>query len=487
MNLLKWLFGNSKNISSEELTHVNQEMYKKNVELSDKNKTLSLLRKIDEIILSAATDVHQVAQRVADAAAIDAGFSAVVIYLAEKPGFLSIAALSKTNVINTLAEHFNNTVFQDNIPLSDEKSILTKVFKEQEIRMIQGIQSLLAPSVREGIANYPDSLNDIQTAFICPLKIRNKGLGVLVVGVKENGDNLSQFQIDLVERLSSVIGIAIDNALLYQEIRDANENLKQLDVLKDEFVSLASHELRTPMTAIKSYLWMALSGQGGALTEKEKYYLQRSYNSVDRLIKLVNDMLNISRIESGRLTINIKSVDMNQLVSEVIEEISPRAKELGVNIDINEQGSIPQVLADPDKIKEVVYNLVGNSLKFTPKDGKITISFIQKDTMLETQVHDTGSGIEVEDIPKLFHKFGMLPGTYVANQPASGTGLGLYITKSIVELHEGKIWVTSEGRDKGTTFTFSLKVFNQHDLDKFNEKYKKDSQAPVELIHQKII
>ena len=157
-----------------------------------------------------------------------------------------------------------------------------------------------------------------------------------------------------------VIGIAIDNALLYQNIQGANERLKQLDRLKDDFVSVASHELRTPMTAIKSYLWMAIDGQGGPLNDKQKYYVDRGLESVERLIKLVNDMLNISRIESGRLTVEMSSVDIVKLVKSVIEEVGPRSKELGLSVEVEVGDGVPLVMADVDKIKEVVYNLIGN-------------------------------------------------------------------------------------------------------------------------------
>jgi len=120
-------------------------------------------------------------------------------------------------------------------------------------------------------------------------------------------------------------------------------------------------------------------GKGGPLNEKQMYYAQRSYTSVDRLIKLVNDMLNISRIESGRLTVQMQSVKIEQLVRETIEEVTPRAKELGVNVLIEQQeGVVPDVLADADKIKEVLYNLIGNSMKFTPKDGRLQCFLLKK-------------------------------------------------------------------------------------------------------------
>ncbi|HVF69582.1 MAG TPA: sensor histidine kinase [Xanthomonadales bacterium] len=270
------------------------------------------------------------------------------------------------------------------------------------------------------------------------------------------------------------------------QLEVANEKLKALDKLKDEFVSLASHELRTPMTAIKSYLWMTLQGDAGVLNDTQKLYLTRSYSSVERLIKLVNDMLNISRIESGRITIEAKKVNIYELAQEVVQEISSRASELGVHVIISKDIQLPDVLADSDKIKEVLINLLGNSLKFTPKDGTITISFMQTEGMVETKVSDTGAGISHEGISKLFQKFNMLPESYSINKSASGSGLGLYISRSIVELHKGKIWATSEGLGKGSQFSFSLRVFKEEDLGEAAEERTHEGKESVGIIHTQI-
>jgi signal transduction histidine kinase len=264
--------------------------------------------------------------------------------------------------------------------------------------------------------------------------------------------------------------------------------LKVLDKLKNEFVSVASHELRTPMTAIKSYLWMALNGKGGQLNEKQHYYIERGYNSVDRLIRLVNDMLNISRIESGRISITLQPVDIITLTKEVVEEVIPHAKEVGVTITIQKIESLPKVLADSDKIKEVLFNLIGNSVKFTPKSGSIMISYSQKDGFVETKITDTGAGIEPDDMGKLFQKFGLIEGSYVTNQTSTsfGTGLGLYICRSIIELHHGEINAASEGKGKGSTFAFTLKEFNESDSHKFKTEVPGESKEKVELIHTKL-
>jgi len=324
-------------------------------------------------------------------------------------------------------------------------------------------------------------LRSLNISIILPLMIHDEKIGILFFGEKASGDIYSQQDINLLEILAPQLSVAIQNAREYEEIKqfnvtlkeeidkatkelqNANERLKELDKLKNEFVSLASHELRTPMTAIKSYIWLLLqqSADMGKLNDKQKLYLERTYTSTERLIKLVNDMLNVSRIESGKLKINIQSIDMLQMVHETITELLPSAQNLHITLSMEKPAeTLPNVLADPEQIKEVLLNLIGNALKFTPEGGKVTVNFSLMDHRVVTHVSDTGKGIRKEDMPKLFQKFSIIEGDSAKKPNLQGTGLGLYISKSLIELQGGKIWVTSEGENKGTTFSFSLKPVN---------------------------
>jgi signal transduction histidine kinase len=210
------------------------------------------------------------------------------------------------------------------------------------------------------------------------------------------------------------------------------------------------------MTAIKSYSWMVLNGKAGSITPKATEYLNRVYISTERLIHLVNEMLDVSRIESGRVTINKAPLDIGKLLTDVQNELQAKATESQISLTVTKADSIPLVPADAEKIHQVLENLVGNALKFTPKNGSITMSVKQKDDLLEISVADTGQGIRAEEIPLLFKKFGRLENSLVA-MPGNSTGLGLYISKQYVELHGGKIWVESTP-NKGSTFTFTLPI-----------------------------
>lgn len=232
--------------------------------------------------------------------------------------------------------------------------------------------------------------------------------------------------------------------------------------LEDEFVSIASHELRTPMTAIRSYAWMALHKSDIKLSEKLEKYLVRILISTERMIKLVNDLLNVSRIEANKLEIKLESVDLIPLVKDVFDEVyysKSQAKDIKFNLL---QKPLPKVLADPEKLREVLLNLIGNAVKFTPPGGTVTVDFFTDGKVVEVYVKDSGIGVLRDDLAKLFTRFGKLDNSYASLSTSGGTGLGLYISKSLIELMNGKIWASSEGLNKGCTFTFSLLVATQN-------------------------
>lgn len=311
-------------------------------------------------------------------------------------------------------------------------------------------------------------MRDHNLSIALPLVTRKKEIGALLLGEKSSGDFYSSEDIEVLKILAPEMAVAVRNAFSYEEIkrfnitlkdevkkatkslRAANKKLKELDKLKDEFVSIASHELRTPMTAIKGYLWLVLN-KDKKIPANTKKHLDRAYESTERLITLVNDMLNVSRIEGGRIELNPVKFDLSQLIAEVKEEIGSKAEEKAILLS-TEAAKPCNVKADKDKIHQVLMNLVGNAIKFTPEKGNVKIS-ISKTTnsFVQVDIVDTGIGIRKEDMDKLFTKFGRLESA----KGTSGTGLGLYISKNIIELSGGTISVESEP-GKGSTFSFTL-------------------------------
>jgi signal transduction histidine kinase len=474
---------------SDEFKRITEELYKRGAELAERNKVLSLLGAIDEIILSSIISKDKTAQQVTSLLVVEAGFQIVSIFTYNK-GSNVLERLGISKAKSTVSDSVDENVFLESIPLTQTNNVIIQAINSREIRFSYSLENLLFSETAKDVAINVQQIMGIKSIVVYPLIAKSQLIGAMVFCLSYAEQELLEYQRNLIGRLGESIGIAMDNAMLYgqvqeanQKLKQANEKLKELDSLKNEFVSVASHELRTPMTAIKSYLWMALNDKGGPLNEKQRYYIERGYKSVDRLVRLVNDMLNISRIESGRITIDFESVNLMVLTQEVIDEVLPRAGELGVSVNMQKNESLPPVLADPDKIKEVLFNLIGNSLKFTPKGGSITVNYIQKGDVIETRVADTGAGIEFDDLGKLFQKFGLIEGSYITNQTAvAGTGLGLYICRSIIELHHGEIKVESEGKGKGAVFIFTLKVYSDAELQNFNTSAAGKKET-VALIH----
>jgi putative ABC transport system substrate-binding protein len=240
------------------------------------------------------------------------------------------------------------------------------------------------------------------------------------------------------------------------ELALANEKLKELDRMKSDFVSHVSHELRTPLTAIKGAVDLMLREITGPLTEKQVHYLTRVRSNTQHLAGLINDLLDLAKIESGRIEVKSTRVSLSGLVHEVVEALRPVAAEKAIVLEATTPEPSILVWADRDKINQVLMNLIGNAIKFTPVRGKITISASRNGgESVQVSVSDTGPGVPAEEREKIFAKFYQVAEGNGEN--SKGTGLGLAIAKALVELHGGKIWVESE-EGCGSTFSFTLPV-----------------------------
>jgi PAS domain S-box-containing protein len=231
--------------------------------------------------------------------------------------------------------------------------------------------------------------------------------------------------------------------------------LKELDKLKSDFVSNVSHELRTPLTAIKGSLDNMLDGLTGDLNEKQSRYLVRIKSNADRLARLINDLLDLSRIEAG-IKLKRTNLSLPSIAREVVESLGSVAAQKLISFEINCPDINLTAWADPDRIGEVLTNLLGNAIKFTPTGGNVIVSLRRSgDNWVEVSIADTGPGITSEEASRIFDKF------YQVSNPeqrkAMGTGLGLSIAKALVEMHGGKIWLESEV-GKGSIFSFTLPV-----------------------------
>lgn len=406
---------------------------------------------------------------------------------------LAEVSITKAGVLLLFENHI--------IDVKTEGFTSVPVFDEEEVRIIAETPSiLLFDDLEEGPMK--DILRRLDIAAVVHLRTEGKQIGLLLLGLKKSGDMYSPGDVNLLDILAPEFAVAIQNAQAYEEIRrfnitlqeevhratedlqKANIRLKELDTLKDEFVSLASHELRTPLAAIRSYIWMAISGKGGEISQKQKYYLDRAFTSSERLIKLVNGMLNISRIESGRMAIQLARVDIVLLIHTTLEDIQPKLAERKLTVGVSVSENVPHVIADADKIQEVLINFLGNAVKFTPVGGRIRINIATEDGFVRVAVTDTGVGIAPTDVSRLFTKFGAVrSGATPDAIAAQSTGLGLYISKSIISMHGGQVRAFSAGLGKGSTFSFTLPTYSDEGLQKLQLQYKKDGLG---IIHSTI-
>jgi signal transduction histidine kinase len=232
-------------------------------------------------------------------------------------------------------------------------------------------------------------------------------------------------------------------------LEEANIKLQSLDKLKTEFVSLASHQLRSPLTAIKGYTSMLLEGDYGDINPEAKDKIDRIMESSNNLTLVVEDLLNVAKIELGGMKYEMSKFDFGAMVQDTAQDLSITAEKKGLKLIYDTSLSNKYfVSGDKEKLRQVVVNLIDNSMKYTPK-GEIKIDINLLNTKIILSLKDTGVGIPKEIIGKLFEKFSRGEG---AKLNTSGSGLGLYLVKEIVEAHNGRVWVESEGRDKGSTF-----------------------------------
>lgn len=317
--------------------------------------------------------------------------------------------------------------------------------------IVGGVAQAAKPVIRADLGEKSDDndepLLDVgaEEALVVPLIHKGCVIGAIAAVDKESGGFTNQEQ-DLLMLFGSQAAIAISNAQLFEKTRE-------LDRLKSEFVAVVSHEIRTPLTSIKGSLELLSDEKFFPLTDSQKELLFICHANTDRLIFLINDILDFSRIESSKLTMNLKAFDAAQTIKEAVDGIRRLAEQSSLIV----KTIIPQtdltMYGDEFRIGQVITNLLSNAVKFSDPGGEIIVTARKKEGAVEVCVQDSGKGIAPEDVPKLFRKFQQLDSS--PTRKAGGTGLGLVICKGIVEQHGGKIWLESVP-NKGSKFYFTI-------------------------------
>jgi signal transduction histidine kinase len=236
----------------------------------------------------------------------------------------------------------------------------------------------------------------------------------------------------------------------------------EVDRLKSEFVATVSHELRTPMTSIRGYVDVLLMGAAGALNENQTHFLHIVKNNTERLNILVNDLLDVSRIESGRVTLSPQAIDLREVAEDVIGDVLRRSQEENkpMALSLEAPKKLPRIYGDVERVRQIMGNLVDNAYHYTPENGTIIVNIhpLNGGHEVQVDVKDNGIGIALEDQDRVFERFYRGEHPMVLSTP--GTGLGLSIVKQIVDMHKGRIWMNSTGvSGEGSTFSFTLPVY----------------------------
>jgi signal transduction histidine kinase len=305
---------------------------------------------------------------------------------------------------------------------------------------------------------YQGPLRDVMVrsgfhALLAVPLLREDGIvGGLVVRRRAPGEFPAEM-VDLLRTFANQSALAIQNARLFREIADKSAQLEVANRHKSEFLANMSHELRTPLNAVIGFSEVLLEEMFGGLNDKQTEYLQDILSSGRHLLSLINDILDLSKIEAGRMELELAAFELPPALENALTLVRERASRHGIGLHLAVDPQLGAIVGDERKIKQVLLNLLSNAVKFTPEGGQVAVRASRADGSVEISVSDTGIGIAAEDREAIFEEFRQVGSDYARKR--EGTGLGLALARRFVELHGGRLWVKSEV-GKGSTFTFSL-------------------------------
>ena len=274
----------------------------------------------------------------------------------------------------------------------------------------------------------------------------------MVLSLRKSRDELQQWGKKLERRVKQRTA---DLEQKSRELSKANVRLEELSQLKSHFLANMSHELRTPLNSILGFSEVLQDKMFGALNEKQEQYVNYVMESGQHLLSLINDILDLSKIEAGKIEIELAELRIGDLLKDSLTMVKEMALKHGIELGLKLEDDIPEIYADERKVKQIAFNLLSNAVKFTPDGGRVGIQAVKEQEDIRVTVWDTGIGIKEEDKGKLFKEFQQLDSG--ANKRYQGTGLGLALSKRLVEMHGGRIWVESEP-GKGSRFSFTLPI-----------------------------
>ncbi|MBU1130953.1 GAF domain-containing protein [Patescibacteria group bacterium] len=432
-------------------------------DLEERNRYLVALQGLINVI-TRSLDFQKVMQTIADGINTELGYiGGILNFVNPKTNTVSIGAISNTPQIQKVIALVPQDVKKYSVSLAEPGNLAMQAIVKKEIISGERMHDFFKPAIPEQLSEKIQEALGAKAVLAVPVYTEENIIGVIDFVLAKPAVEVTKVEKEMMKSLANQVGIVFRNLTLYQkiqqaniELKEANVRLQQLDKAKSEFLSIASHQLRTPLTGIKGYLSMILEGDYGPVPSGLKTIIENLSQNTDRLTRLVNIFLNVSRIESGRFELVIQEIDLIKLLEEVITEFKPDADKKNLELHLHLPAKLlPHISLDRDKIKDVVVNMIDNSIKYTP-EGRIDVFVEAGENQVKVMVKDTGVGIKEGEVNSLFKKF--VRGEGIAQIHTGGSGLGLYIAKNIIEAHGGKIWAESAGKGKGSAFIFTLPI-----------------------------
>lgn len=316
-----------------------------------------------------------------------------------------------------------------------------------------------------------------KVSVIVRLRTTHEVIGYLILGHKKSGEGYTNRDVRLLNTVADELAIAIQNALHFQEIqnfnetlkkevqeataqlRETNRKLKKLDEIKDEFISMASHQLRTPLTSVKGYLSMVLEGDAGPIVPQQKQLLEEAFTSAQRMVYLIGDFLNVSRLQTGKFVIEWKPTNLSVVVKEEVDQLRETASRHHIKLQFEPPSNFPTLMLDENKMRQVIMNFADNALFYTRPGGTVRVVLLVTAREVRFEVHDNGIGVPEQERHKLFTKF--FRAENARRVRPDGTGIGLFMAKKVVAAHGGNIIFESQ-EGKGSVFGFILPLTLAH-------------------------
>lgn len=446
----------------KEITIATEDLRKANVELQDRNRFLSAIQTVTNLV-TRSLDFKKVTQSIVDSIATHMGFvGGILLFFGESHHKLFPEAITQVQYTDVVRRMLPKNFAEYFIDVRKDDTLAVKAIVTGEIQKSKRLSDFVSPPVPTIAALGIQKSVGAHGFVAVPIVSENEIVGCIVFLTQEKIEDLSQNDLNVMTALADETGIVYRNLQLVQKLRstndelaEANEHLKQLDQAKSEFVSIASHQLRTPMTGIMGYLSMFVAGDFGKMKQEHQDILQKLLDASQRMIQLINLFLDVTKIESGKLVLDRRPAHIEEIIQRSYDVLNKLAKDKGLKLIYNKPKVAMPMLTIDDKIFDVVSNLIDNAIKYTEK-GSITVTSSLDGDNVRVAVVDTGRGIEPHEAKQLFNKF--VRGYGIAQVNPDGSGLGLYVARRLTEAHGGKIWVESQGLGKGSSFIFTLPI-----------------------------